>query len=379
MVYNQALHLYESAYREERRLSFNEISAQWTLFKRADGSWDDVPSAVATQSLRHLQAAFTRFFANAKKGVRPAGYPQSKGRTWAPSASFQIPNRRPENDRLWATGTLRVPGFGPCKVRGLRIGGSLPKTVTLSRDRSGAYWWSFTHEADLQELQQPSAASVGIDLGITRFATLSDGTVIDNPRFLEKALRALRSEQRAMSRCEPKSTRREKRRRRIARLHAKVTAQRQDFLQKTTTALIRRYRLIGIEDLNVRGMMQNRRLARRLSDVGFGGFVRLLEYKSYWYGRDVLKCGRWDPTTQACSVCGGRNEARLSLSVRTWTCESCGAQHDRDFNAARNVLHYALGTSVGVEGSDHREVSGSPKKRERPYENATTVLATAAA
>lgn len=377
MVYNQALHQVESAYREGQPVSFNEIGARWTAFKRSDGSWTDVPSTVATQTLRHLQAGFAQFFANVKKAVTPAGYPQLKGKFWLPSASFQIDPRKGGNKRLWSQGRLQLPGLGACTVRGLRIGGSLPKTVTLSLDGGGAYWLSFSHNAEVQDLPAPIRASVGVDLGLSHFATLSDGTVIENPRFLEHALRGLRSEQRALSRSAPKSVRREKQRRRVARLHARVAAQRQDFLQKTSTSLIQRYQIIGVEDLNVRGMASNHRLARRIADAGFGEFVRLLEYKASWYGRDVLKCGRWDPTTQVCSACGGRNKAYLSLRIRAWTCEGCGARHDRDLNAARNVLRYALGTSVGVEDSNHRDGSGSPLKRELSKRHVGAVITTA--
>lgn len=379
MVYNQALHQFEIAYREERKLTFNQISAGWTAFKRADGSWDDVPSTVATQTLRHLQSGFSRFFANVKQGVSPAGYPTPKGRFWTPSASFQIDPRLKSNLEFWAAGTLQLPGFGPCKVRGLRPDGSMPKTIALSRDGAGRYWLSFNHEAELSAMAAPVEERVGIDLGIARFATLSDGTIIENPRHLQRSLKQLRREQRALSRCQPKSNRREKRRRRVAQIHARVAAQRQDFLQKTSTTLVRRYRIIGVEDLNVRGMGRNRRLARHIADAGLGEFVRLLEYKSTWYGRSVLKCGRWDPTSQVCSACGGRSEQRLSLSARTWTCEGCGIRHDRDLNAAHNVLRYALGIERGVEGSHHPDVSGSPVKRVLPKRHAKTVRTTVAA
>lgn len=362
MVYNQGLHQLETAYQNKADLTVNQVRTAWTSFKRETGSWDDVPACVATQTLRHLWWAFQAFFVDIKAG-RPARYPVPKKLGWRPSVTLQLDSRVTSNAKLWLREQLNMPGFGPCKVRGLRCNGTLPKTIALSRDSTGRYWLSFNQQIDSVE-GIASAVPVGIDLGVTHFATLSTGEKIENPRHLNQSLQVVRRLSAALGRSQMGSTRREKRRRRLARLHSKIAEQRRDFLHKTSSALVFRFGLIALEDLNVSGLVQtgHRRLARNISDAGFSEFRRLLEYKSVWYGRSVLLCGRWDPTSQVCSSCGVRRDVNLTLRERHWTCASCGEPHDRDLNAARNVLSYALGKSVGVEDLSQR--FGSPMKRE---------------
>lgn len=337
MVYNQALHQMESAYRSDQNLGINEISKRWTEFKKA-GHETDVPRTVVTMTLRHLDAAFKSFFRSVKQGDKPA-YPRPKGKFSPDQCTFQIsPGDHSDS--------IRIPGVGPCRVRGRRPGN--PKMVSVCRDAVGRYWLSFASEFE-PELLAPNEDAIGIDLGITNFATLSDGTKIDNPRHLQRRLKALKRSQLALSRCMAKSNRRAKRKIKVARLHAKVAQAREDFLHKTSTNIVKRFGVIASEDLNVRGMVKNKRLARHISDLGMSRFVEMLKYKSTWYGRIFVQCGRWDPTSQVCSECGCRG-GKLPLSVREWTCAECGSTHDRDTNAAVNVLAFAVGKTVGRGG-----------------------------
>lgn len=367
MVYTQALAQMEDAYGRGAKLSTFDVSKRWTEFKRAHEQHQQQPSSVAGQALRHLDAAYKSFFRRMKSGHGPAGFPKLKGKFAPAQFSLAIDPRHADKAKAWVVGRVLLPGFGLCKLRGARIEGSQPKTIAVSRDPAGRYWISFSNERTPKDLGEPSEGAgsmVGIDLGIETFITLSDGTKIANPRHMKRRLRALRCSQRALSRCQTRSRRRYKRRLAVARLHAKVTQAREDFIHQTSAAVLKRYGTVAVEDLNLKGMVKNRRLARHIQDLGLAKFVQALEYKARWYGRSVLKAGRWDPTSQVCSACGDRS-LKLLLSVRKWTCQKCGAQHDRDENAAVNVLRFALAGKAGsVEGSTHSVVSRIPVKRE---------------
>lgn len=370
MVYNQALAQMEAAYRAEQKLSLNEVSKLWTVFRQS-GEYQDVPRSVADQALRHLDAAYQRFFKSLKEGGKPA-YPKPKGKFSPDHFSLNVDSRQMTIAAAWAEGRILLPGFGLCKLRGLRPGGSQPKIITVSRDALGRFWLSFNHErgdAAFPEATEGAGTMVGIDLGIATFATLSDGTKIANPRHLQRRLKALKRSHRALSRCAKKSNRSAKRKRAVALIHAQVAQARNDFIHKTATSILKRFDVVAVEDLNVQGMAANKRLARHIMDLGLGRFVRALEYKAKWYGRTVLKCGRWDPTSQCCSLCGDRG-TKLPLSVRAWTCQKCGALHDRDENAAVNVLNFALGKSAARGGTEPPDKPAAPVNREPAFDHA---------
>lgn len=371
MVYNQGLHQLEVAYRASEKCSINEISARWTKFKATDPAQQQVPSAVAGQALRHLDAAFKHFFRRVKLRQKP-GYPKPKGRYSPDQCTLAIDPRHKDKAAAWGEGRLLLPGFGLCRVRGLRAVGSLPKTIGLSRDALGRYWLSFNHERVPKAIGVPEHgwhSEVGIDLGITTFATLSNGEKIDNPRHLQGRLRALKRSQRALSRCQAGSRRRRRRVLQVARLHAKVAQARENFLHQTATQLMNRFGVIAVEDLNVKGMSANRHLARHVMDLGLGRFVSMLEYKASWSGRVFQQCGRWDPTSQVCSACGYRS-GYLPLNIRRWTCAQCSADHDRDVNAAINVLAFARRNRVqDVEGDTPAAASRRPVKRQLPLDH----------
>ena len=368
LVYNQALHQLEVAYRAGEKLTINQMSLRWTAFRRSDPDQTLVPICVGQQALRHLQSAYEHFFRRIKLGQKP-GYPVPKGKYAPDQCSLTIDPRHATKAAAWERGELVLPGFGKCRLRGLRACGSQPKTVALSRDSLGHYWISFAQERQPTALPAPAAgwnSEVGIDLGIKTFATLSTGEKIESPRHLQGRLKALKRSQRCLDRCQPGSHRYRRRAHRTAQLHRQVANHRTDFLHKTALQLLRSYGAIAVESLHVAGMVKNRKLARHIADLGLGRFVSILQYKASWTGRSLEACGRWDPTSQVCSDCGHRGE-RLPLAVREWTCPVCSTRHDRDVNAARNVLDFARRNRVhDVEGDTPAVHSQRPVKRQLP-------------
>jgi len=251
---------------------------------------------------------------------------------------------------------VRLPVIGWVKLREeLRFSGKALSTTV--RRVAGRWFVAVPVEVHLPEPVRESQAAVGIDLGVSTAATLSSGEKLCGPKALCGRLERLRRLSRWHSRKKKGSKNRRKSAMRLARLHARISNLRQDWLHQTTTRLVRRFSVLGIEDLEVRGMMANKRLARSIGDIGFHEFRRQLQYKAMLYGAEVVTADRWFPSSKMCSVCG-RIAGKLPLSLREWTCE-CGALHDRDINAARNLRRYALDRAscarihaCGEEGSD---------------------------
>ena len=229
-------------------------------------------------------------------------------------------------------------------------------SVTVSLDAAGRYFATFLC-TDVPAKDMPATdRKVGIDLGVETLATFSDGTKIGNPRHLKKYERKLAREQRRLSRRkgarrgEKPSGRYLKQRKRVARIHAKIADARTDALHKVTTMLADENQVLCMEDLNAKGMMKNHHLAKAVTDASFGEFARLLEYKCAGRGRPLVKIGRFYPSSKTCSACGHRLDA-LPLSVRSWDCPACGAHHDRDVNAARNILTEGKRILSNTEGT----------------------------
>jgi IS605 OrfB family transposase len=292
------------------------------------------PTPGQRQALADLTAAYRNFFASAartRKGPRvaPPRFRSRKDRRQA------IRFTRNARFTVTAGGKLRLPKIGDVPVRWSREPPSAPSSVTVIKDAAGRY---FAVQAADDPL--PGAGNeVGIDLGLTHFAVLSDGRKIASPRFLRRAERRLRKAQRNLSRKTPGSSNRGKARLRVAQVHARVADARRDWLHKESARIIRDSQAVYVEDLCVAGLARTR-LARSVHDAGWSAFVRMLEYKAARHGRTFARTGRWEPTSQVCSACGARDGPK-PLGVRTWTCAACGAVHDRDVNAARNIL--ALG------------------------------------
>ncbi len=240
---------------------------------------------------------------------------------------------------------LRLPKIGDVRVRWSRMLPSTPSTVTVVKDSAGRYFASLVVEMGPSEVLATTAPELGIDLGLGHFAVLSDGTKVDSPRFLRRAEKRLKKAQRALSRKEEGSRNRDKARLKVARAHARVADARREFHHQLSTKLIRENQAVAVEDLSVKGLARTR-LAKSIHDAGWSAFVSMLEYKAARYGRTFFRIGRFEPTSQVCSVCGVKDGPK-PLHVRIWTCGACGAVLDRDVNAAVNVAKAAgLGVSA---------------------------------
>jgi len=214
-------------------------------------------------------------------------------------------------------------------------------SVTISKDSLGDYYVSILVETDIKQFEK-TGKSIGIDVGIKEFATLSDGTVIHNPKYFRENQSKLKRSQQHLSRKKKGSIRHKKQKLKVAKIHKKIQRQRELFLYTTSLNIVKNYDVICIEDLNVSGMVKNRKLAKSISDAGFSTFFRILKYKSEWYGKELVQTGRFEPTSKTCSNCGNVKK-ELKLSERTYHCEVCKHSQDRDLNAAINIK--ALGVT----------------------------------
>jgi len=295
------------------------------------------------QSLADLNVAYRQFFesreavrewkAAGRKGPKPkeAGLPRFKScKDTRQAIRFTAKARF----RVLPNGNLRLPKIGDVPVRWSRPLPSGPSSVTVILDAAGRYFASFVVEVGHDPLPA-SGSEVGIDLGLTHFAVLSDGRKVANPRFLRRAERKLRKVQQALSRKAKGSSNRAKARVKVARVHARVADTRRDWLHKESTRVIRDSQAVYVEDLCVAGLGRTR-LAKSVHDAGWSAFTAMLEYKARKHGRTFARIGRFEPTSQVCSACGSKDGPK-PLSVREWTCAACGTVHDRDVNAARNI------------------------------------------
>ncbi|MBB4918459.1 putative transposase [Streptosporangium saharense] len=312
------------------------------------------------QAIRHQQVAFTNFFAG------HARYPRYKSRAGRQSAEYTRSAFR-YRDGVLTLAKMDAPLAFVWSWPRIDPATIDPTTVTVSRDPCGRWYVSLAADVATPEQAPATGAVVGVDMGITDFAVTSDGEKIANPRHLAKRERNLARYQRRMARKQRGGANRAKARAKVARAHRKVRAARADFLHKTSARLVRDHDVIVIEDLHVRGMVRNRSLAKAISDCGWGTFRRMLEYKTARYGRHLIVIDRWFPSSKTCSACG-HLLAGLSLSTRRWTCPGCGTLHDRDVNAAKNIL--AAGLAVSARGADVRPQGSSLRqsavKREAP-------------
>ena len=316
-----------------------ELSARLTAAKATpERAWlGEVSAVVLQQALADLNAAYRNFFAavtGKRKGPKVAP-PKFRSRKDRRQAIRFTANAR---FRVLANGKLRLPKIGDVTVRWSRDLPSEPSSVTVIMDAAGRYFASFVIEAADEPLAG-TGTETGIDMGLTHFAVLADGRKIANPRFLRRTERKLRTAQRALSRKAPGSSNKEKARVRVARVHTRVADTRRDWLHKESTRIIRDSQAVYVEDLCVAGLGRTR-LAKSVHDAGWSAFVQMLQYKADRYGRTFARTGRFEPTSQVCSACGLKDGPK-PLSVRESTCVACGTVHDRDVNAARNIL--ALG------------------------------------
>lgn len=339
-AYNYMLRLRTDAWlKEKKRVGYHETSALLTELKKTpEYAWlNEVSSVPVQQALRHLQNAFNNFFA------KRAGYPQFKRKGGPQSAEYTTSAFK------WDGKSLKLAKMdAPLAIRWSR---TIPKaakvtTVTVSKDAAGWYFVSLLCD-DVVAKKPASNGKVGVDLGLTHFAILSTGEKIAAPNTFRKYEAKLAKLQRRLAKKQKGSKNRAKARIKVARLHAKIADARRDFLHKLSTRLINENQVIAIESLSVSNMQKNRCLSKSISDASWSEFVRQLEYKARWYGRELIGIDRWYPSSKRCSDCG-YTMPKMPLSVREWVCPECGSIHDRDINAARNVL--AAGLAVSAHG-----------------------------
>ncbi len=344
LVYNRALAARTEAwYERQERVGYIETSAMLTEWKTEDDLQflTEVSSVPLQQGLRHLQTGFSNFFAGRAK------YPNFKKKHNGGSAEFTKAAFR------WRDGQVRLAKCAePLAIRWSRLlpQGVEPSTITVKLSPSGRWTVSLLVDVEIEPLQE-SPNQIGIDLGITSLVALSTGEKIANPKGFKAKRRKLRTDQKALSRKVKGSNNRHKARLKVAKVHEQISDARKDFLHKLTTRLVRENQTIAVEDLAVKNMVKNRKLALSISDASWGELVRQLEYKCDWYGRNFIKIDRWLPSSKRCGSCGHIVE-KLPLNIREWKCPQCGTEHDRDVNAAKNVL--AAGLAVSVCGATVR-------------------------
>jgi putative transposase len=370
VVFNDALRARQEAHAAELPyVTDAELSARLTAAKASpERAWlGEVSAVVLQQALADLNAAYRNFFASLtgrRKGAKVA-LPRFRSRKDHRQAIRFTRNARWQ---ITPGGKLRLPKIGDVPVRWSRDLPSAPSSVTVIKDAAGRYFASFV----VQPWPGPLSATepvIGIDLGLTHFAVLSDGRKIASPRFLRRAQKKLRRAQKALSRKEDHSRNRDKARGKVARAHARATDARREFHHQLSTALIRENQAVAVEDLAVNGLARTR-MARSVHDAGRSAFVRMLEYKARLYGREFRRIGRFEPTSRVCSACGF-NDGRKPLHIRVWRCRGCGAWLDRDVNAAVNVARaaglavIACGAQVrpGVIPAQRGEAGTHPKPR----------------
>ena len=339
-VYNYSLALIKKALEEKSRLPrYSELARILPRLKKEEATaWlSYTQSQVLQQSLKDLDTGIQQFIRGVKKKAKvKRGFPHFKKK------GIRDSFRYPQGIRCHESKVF-LPKIGWVKYIDTRPLEGQIKQATIKREHQ--HWCihivcTITKEIPLVPLCEDNA--IGIDVGLLSFAHLSNGQTIANPRFLSHALQRVRSLQKAYARTQKGSNNRKKLLERITRLHNKVKNKRKDFLHKVSTALVKSHDIVSVENLNVKGMLSNRRLARSIADVGWSLFIRFLQYKCYWYGKHFVMVDRFLPSSKACSECGTLQD--MPLAMRTYHCRACGLEIDRDFNASKNIR--AAGISV---------------------------------
>ena len=343
-VYNNALDKKSKAYaRRKEKISCTALKNRLPYLKQVKPWLAEVDSTALQQAIMHMDDAYANFFAGR------AGFPQFKSKhNELQSYKTVSASLRVEDDKH-----VNLPILGVVRCRMHRQPQGDIKSATISR-HAGNYYISLLCEVDEPKKLSVNANMIGIDLGIKEFAVDNNGLVYENPKYLKKSLDKLKLEQQKLSRMTKGSNNYYKQKKKIAKLHLHIAIQRLDHAHKLSTKLIKENQIISIEDLDIKSMLKkedkttktrstkDNNKARAILDAGWGQFIEFLEYKSTWYGRTLIKINRYVPSSQMCSHCGAINPAVKDLSVRSWVCPNCNTTHDRDYNAAINILQEGL-------------------------------------
>ncbi|GAA5529538.1 transposase [Herpetosiphon gulosus] len=330
-VWNWALHCKQTQYQATgQRLSYQRLAAMLVDLKRQPKTafLRDCHSQPLQQSLMDLETAFTHFFAKRAK------YPRFKSRKITPHSM-----RFPQGVVVVDERTISVPKIGPMRAVIHRPLLGIAKGATIKQDPTGAWWVVFVCHINRPDVEPPTNQSVGIDVGLESFTTLSTGEKTAPPKFSRRSQKKLARAQRALSRKQKGSTNRLKARKRVAKIHQKINNQRMDWLHKHALGIVQRFDMVCIEDLNIKGLARTK-LAKSFSDASLSTFMQRLQEKAEWHGRRVIKVGRFYASSKTCHHC--QTKTALTLAVRVWMCHACGTTHDRDINAAINIVHEGL-------------------------------------